>query len=106
MPWACPLCGSRHYMRVVLSRGRDAFESQFFTCLGCSVAFFEPQLFASAVSVRALYPPLNSDLAHEMSNELLSIQRRFWEARATRLKPWGDPTEAEIRQLWLRGRLG
>lgn len=106
MHWTCPLCGSRHYMRVVLSRGRDAFESQFFTCFGCSMVFVEPQLFAQAADVKALFPPLESGMAHLISNERLAIERRFWEARAKRQKSWGNPTDDEIRQLWLRGRLG
>jgi len=106
MSWSCPLCGSRHYMRVVLSRGREAFESQFFSCFGCSILFTEPQLFADACEVRKLYPALESEMAHLVSNERLSIERRFWEARARRLKALGDPSDAEIRDLWLRGRLG
>lgn len=105
MRWACPLCGSRHYMRVVLSRGKEAFDSQFFTCFGCSIVFIEPQLCSDAGKVIELYPAVESEMAHLMSNERLSIERRFWAARGKRLKGGLDVSDAVIRELWLRGRL-
>ena len=71
MRWACPICGSRDYMRVVPSRGKQEYASQFFTCLGCSVLFVEPMLFARATEVRDIYPQA-SEMAHVDSNERLA----------------------------------
>lgn len=105
MIWVCPQCGSRHYMRVVLSRTKQPYETQFFMCIGCSVVFIEPKLFADALRVRELYPPLESEMAHLISNERISIERRFWEARGKRLRGGMDVSDAIIRELWLRGRL-
>jgi hypothetical protein len=73
MRWTCPICGSRDYMRVVLSRGKQEYPSQFFTCLGCSVMFVEPMLFARAPEVRAMHPQQASEMAHVDSNERLTI---------------------------------
>lgn len=105
MRWACPICGSRDYMRVVLSRGNQEYASQFFTCLGCSVLFVEPMLFARAPHVRERYLQRASDMAHVDSNERLALERRFWEARAKRLNGEIQAAEARIIELWRRGRL-
>lgn len=105
MRWICPICGSRNYMRVVLSRGKQEYASQFFTCLGCSVIFIEPMLFAKAADVREIYLQPVAEMAHVDSNERLAFERRFWETRAARLNGEIQATEARIIELWRRGRL-
>lgn len=92
-------------MRVILSRGREEYESQFFTCLGCSVMFVEPMLFSDAPNFRALCTRQASEMAHVGSNERLAMERRFWETRAKRLNGEIQAAEARIIELWRRGRL-
>ena len=91
-------------MRVVLSRGKQEYPSQFFTCLGCSVMFIEPMLFARAADVREIYLQ-QAEMAHVDSNERLAFERRFWEMRAKRLNGEIQAAEARIIELWRRGRL-
>lgn len=102
--WSCPVCHCRHYTQIKLSRGKVEFETQFFLCLGCSVAFMEPSLFASATRVNELFP-LKGTMAHHDSNERLAVERRFWETRAKRLNGGIEATEEQIVDLWRRGRL-
>ena len=102
--WACPVCGSRHYIRVRLSRGKEEYETQFFTCLGCSALFSEPHLFAQANRVRELFPG-NGDRVSDVSNERLAIERRYWSARARRLNGGIEPSDTAVVTLWRRGRL-
>ena len=85
---------------------REEYPTQFRVCLGCSVVFIEPELFAAAATVRSLYPK-EPIMAHEVSLERQSIERRFWQARAKRLNGGlsVELSSSDVEQLMRRGRL-
>lgn len=103
--WSCPVCGAQDYRRVRLERNRQDYETQFFTCLGCTMIFVEPRLFAEAHRVRELFPALAASMSHQVSARSLALERRFWEARAKRRNGGIPASEATIKELWQRGRL-
>jgi hypothetical protein len=104
--WTCPICQAGDYMRAMLSRGRNEYPSQFRVCLGCSTVFIEPQLFAEALRVAELFPPLSTPALHDASLRRLAIERRFWAARARRLSGLKtDPPDHAVIELMRRGRL-
>jgi hypothetical protein len=94
-------------MRALMTRGhQEEYPTQFRICLGCSVVFIEPELFAAASTVRSLYSQ-EPTMAHEISSERQAIERRFWQARAKRLNGGSklEPPSSEVAQLMRRGRL-
>lgn len=104
--WSCPVCHAGDYMRAMLSRGPHEYPSQFHFCLGCSAVFIEPQLFMSAPHVVDLFPPLSNPMSHELSLRRQAIERRFWEARAKRLRGMTtDAPDSMVVELMRRGRL-
>jgi hypothetical protein len=106
MEWRCPVCHGSEYMRAIMTGAdRREYPSQFFACLGCSVVFIEPELFAQSASVRDL-PTAKSAMAHEASLVRQQLEYRFWEARAKRLSGMTtDPPTAEVAAMMRRGRL-
>ena len=104
--WRCPICYAPEWTRIVLTSARqEQHATQFRACLGCSVVFIEPQLFADASSVRKIYSS-EPTLAHEFSLQQQSLERRFWEARAKRMSGLTtDPPSATVETLMRRGRL-
>lgn len=53
MQFRCPICECSVYQRVVVPRvGGAPYETEFFHCLGCSVMFLEPELFAVSPAFR------------------------------------------------------
>jgi len=84
MPFRCPLCSCPEYQRVVVPKERGApYETEFFHCLGCSLMFLEPELFAAANEYRETSPQ-HIEGAPGVALRSDAIRSRFWAARAKR----------------------
>ena len=90
-----------------MPRERGApYETEFLTCLGCSVMFIDPELFTAGTAFReeitkAVKPPGGSP---EEALQSQALRYRFWHARAKRQPGVWEPTSEDVRRIRERYR--
>jgi hypothetical protein len=105
MSFRCPIYDCQFYDRVTVRKGEhDLYDTEFFTCLGCSVMFLEPELLTLAPDFKRTARADNPQMCHEVAALHQARLYRFWEARATRENGGMTPKLEQILRLRSRYR--
>jgi hypothetical protein len=109
----CPICACSEYQRIVVPRAHGApYETEFFTCLGCSVMFAEPELLTAAQEFRKEhrvaadavedYGPNSGAPTDALRSQ--ALRYRYWKAKTKRERGGYEPTSEDIVRMRERYR--